>query len=330
MVGYIFHRILIMIPTLFLISVISFIVIELPPGDMASAYLSRLEDQRENLSEETMQQVDALRARFGLDQPAWRRYITWSTGFVRGDFGYSFVWKKPVRELLKGRIELTVMISLGTFILGTLITWPIGLGMAVRQYSWFDNLFSFMAFIMMAVPPFLIALVLMYLSFQWWDVTPGGLYSDKYMDAPWSMGKFLDLLAHLWMPLVILVLGSIGGGIRVIRANMLDEMRMPYVTTARAKGLPETRLILKYPLRMAANPFICSIGWMLPGLVGGEIIVSLVLGIPTTGPILLEGIMNQDMQVAGAIIMLLASLTVIVTLISDILLAMLDPRIRYA
>lgn len=158
---------------------------------------------------------------------------------------------------------------------------------------------------------------------------PGGLYSDKYIDAEWSTGKFLDLLAHLWMPLVILVLGSIGGGIRVIRANMLDEMRMPYVTTAHAKGLSELRLILKYPLRMAANPFVCSIGWMLPGLVGGEIIVSLVLGIPTTRPILLEGIMNQDMQVAGAIIMILAALTVIGTLISDILLGILDPRIRY-
>lgn len=330
MLGYIVKRIVIMIPTLFLISVISFIVIELPPGDMASAYLASIEDQREDLREETLQEVDALRARLGLDQPAYKRYFLWAGRFFfKSDFGYSYVWKKPVRELLEGRIELTVLISLCTFVIGTLITWPIGLGMSVRQYSWFDNTFSFIAFIMMAVPPFLIALVLMYFSYQWWDIMPGGLYSDKYLDAEWSTGKFLDLLAHLWMPLVILVLGSIGGGIRVIRANMLDEMRMPYVTTARAKGLSELRLILKYPLRMAANPFVCSIGWMLPGLVGGEIIVSLVLGIPTTGPILLEGIMNQDMQVAGAIIMILAALTVIGTLISDILLGILDPRIRY-
>lgn len=329
MLGYIFHRVLIMIPTLILISIISFIVIELPPGDMASAYLTRMEDQREELSEETAAQIDALRARFGLDQPAWKRYITWSSGFLTGDFGYSFVWRKPVRELIADRIGLTVLISLGTFIISTLITWPIGIGMSVRQYSWFDNLFSFTAFIMMAIPPFMIALVLMYLSFQWWDVAPGGLFSDHYIDAPWGVGKFMDLLKHLWMPLFILGLGSVGGGIRVIRANMLDEMRMPYVTTARAKGLSEMHLIVKYPLRMAANPFVCSIGWMLPGLVGGEIIVSLVLGIPTTGPILLEGIMNQDMHVAGAIIMILAALTVIGTLISDILLAVLDPRIRY-
>ena len=329
MTAYILHRLLLMIPTLLLISVISFIVIELPPGDMASAYLTRMEDQREEMSEETLLQIDALRARFGLDQPAWKRYVNWAGRFVKGDFGYSFVWRKPVRELISGRIGLTVLISLGTFLISTLITWPIGIGMSVRQYSLFDNLFSFVAFIMMAIPPFMIALVLMYLSFQWWDVAPGGLFSDHYLDAPWSPGRFVDLLKHLWMPLFILGLGSIGGGIRVIRANMLDEMRMPYVTTARAKGLSETRLILKYPLRMAANPFISSIGWMLPSLVGGEVIVSLVLGIPTTGPILLEGIMNQDMQVAGAIVMILAVLTVIGTLISDILLAMLDPRIRY-
>jgi peptide/nickel transport system permease protein len=329
MAGYILHRILVMIPTLFLISVISFVVIELPPGDMASAYLTRMEDARENLSEDTLRQIDALRARFGLDQPAWKRYINWSGRFITGDFGYSFVWRKPVRELISGRIGLTVMISLGTFIISSLITWPIGIGMSVRQYSSFDNIFSFVAFIMMAIPPFMFALVLMYLSFQWFGVAPGGLYSDEFVGASWSMAKFLDLLAHLWMPLLILGLGSIGGGVRVIRANMLDEMRMPYVTTARAKGLSETHLILKYPLRMAANPFVSSIGWMLPGLVGGEVIVSLVLGIPTTGPILLEGIMNQDMQVAGAIIMILAALTVIGTLISDILLAMLDPRIRY-
>ena len=329
MLAYILNRILIMIPTLFLISVISFIVIDLPPGDMASAYLSRMEDQRDELSEETMRQVDALRARFGLDEPGWKRYISWAGRFVKGDFGYSFVWRKPVRELISGRIGLTVLISLGTFIISTLITWPVGIGMAVRQYSLFDNFFSFIAFVMMAIPPFMFALVLMYFSFQWFGVAPGGLYSDEYLNAAWSIGKFADLLKHLWMPLLILGLGSIGGGVRVIRANMLDEMRMPYVTTARAKGLSETNLILKYPLRMAANPFVCSIGWMLPGLVAGEVIVSLVLGIPTTGPILLEGIMNQDMQVAGAIIMILATLTVIGTLISDILLAMLDPRIRY-
>lgn len=255
---------------------------------------------------------------------AWRDYE------VTADFRvWTFYMRKGMRWS-DGELYTTedILFWLESVALNKELT-PIGLGMSVRQYSWFDNTFSLIAFIMMAVPPFLIALVLMYFSYQWWDIMPGGLYSDKYLDAEWSTGKFLDLLAHLWMPLVILVLGSIGGGIRVIRANMLDEMRMPYVTTARAKGLSELRLILKDPLRMAANPFVCSIGWMLPGLVGGEIIVSLVLGIPTTGPILLEGIMNQDMQVAGAIIMILAALTVIGTLISDILLGMLDPRIRY-
>ena len=331
MLSYILRRILIMIPTLMLISVISFVVIELPPGDMADAYIARMMQQQEEqqLTEETSQQIENLRKRWGLDKPAYERYCVWVWNFVRGNFGHSFVWKQPVRSLIADRLPYTILISFGAMILSNLITWPIGLGMSIRQYSWFDNLFSFLAFIMMAVPPFMIALVMMYLSFRFFDIMPGGLFSPEYLDADWSFGRVVDLLQHLWMPLFILGLGGIGGGVRVIRANMLDQMRMPYVVTARAKGVRELKLLIKYPLRMAGNPFISSIGWMLPGLVGGEIIVSLVLGVPTMGPILLEGIMNQDMHVAGAIIMLLATLTVIGTLISDILLAMLDPRIRY-
>lgn len=317
-----------MIPTLFLISVISFILIELPPGDMASAYLARMERSRDQFSDETMRQVEAFRAQFGLDRPMHQRYLLWAGNFVTGNFGYSFVWHAPVRQLIGDRIGLTVLISLASLILSNLLIWPIAIRAAVHQYGWFDNTFSLLAFFAMAIPSFMMALVLMYLAYEYFDASPGGLFSPQYVSAPWSIARAGDLLAHLWIPIVILALGSIGGGVRSIRANLLDQLRMPYVTAARAKGVPERRLILKYPLRMAANPFVCSIGWLLPSLIGGEVIVSTVLGIPTTGPILLEGIMNQDMYVAGAIVMLLSALTVVGTLISDLLLALLDPRIR--
>jgi peptide/nickel transport system permease protein len=224
---------------------------------------------------------------------------------------------------------MTMLISVASLLVSNLLIWPIGIRAAVHQYGWFDNAFSALSFFAMAIPSFMVALILMYIAYEFFDSSPGGLFSPEFANAAWSFAKLKDLLAHLWIPIVILGLGSVGGGVRSVRANLLDQLRMPYVLTARAKGVPERRLILKYPLRMAANPFICSIGWLLPGLVGGEVIVSTVLGIPTTGPILLEGIMNQDMYVAGAIVMLLSVLTVVGTLISDILLALLDPRIRY-
>ena len=329
MTAYIGRRILVMIPTLILISIVSFIVIELPPGDTASAYVGQLEDMRDRVgSKEAEEMVANIRQQLGLDDPAPVRYLRWGAGWLRGDWGWSFRWKQPVRQVIGDRLALTVMIGLITLLVGTAISWPAGVGAAIRQYSLFDNVFSFIAFCMMAIPNFLFALLLMYAFFKLVKYVPGGVFSTEYAQAPWSVAKFIDFLKHIWMPIVILGFESIGGGVRTIRANVLDQLRMPFVTTARAKGVPETRLIVKYAIRAAANPWVSGIGWLLPGLVGGEVLVALVLGLPTIGPLLFAGLINQDMQVSGAIIMLMAGLTVIGTLISDLALAVLDPRIR--
>ncbi len=328
MITYIVRRVFIMIPTVVLISVVSFLVIDLPPGDLASNYAARLLASQEIFADEAEDLIAELRARYGLGDPFFVRYFKWASRFARGDWGFSFLWNKPVRLLIQDRILITVSIALLTLMLSSLITWPAGVGAALRQYSLFDNIFSFTAFFMMAIPNFLFALILMYLAFEWFDYQPGGLFSPDMVDAPWSVAKFLDFLAHIWMPLVVLGFEAVGGGLRTIRANVLDQLRMPYVTTARAKGVPEMRLLVKYPIRMAANPWVSTVGWILPGLVAGEVLVSIVIGLPTIGPLMLEGLVNQDMQLAGGILMLLASLTVIGTLISDLLLAVLDPRIR--
>ena len=331
MIAYVGRRILVMIPTLIAISIISFIVIELPPGDMADAYVGQLEDMRDRVgSKEAEEMVANVRAQLGLDDPAPVRYLRWALGWLQGDWGWSFHWRQPVRQVIGDRIALTVMIGLITLLIGTAISWPAGVGAAIRQYSLFDNVFSFIAFVMMAIPNFLFALLLMYAVFKLFKHVPGDVFSTEYAQAPWSVAKFIDFLKHIWMPIVILGFESIGGGVRTIRANVLDQLRMPFVTTARAKGVPETRLIVKYAIRAAANPWVSGIGWLLPGLVGGEVVVALVLGLPTIGPLLFAGLLNQDMRVAGAIIMLLAGLTVIGTLISDLALALLDPRIRLA
>lgn len=328
MISYIVRRLFIMIPTVFLISVVSFLVIDLPPGDLATSFAARLLASQEIFQDEAADLITELRARYGLDDPFHVRYFKWASRFARGDWGFSFFWNKPVRLLIQDRIVLTASIAFLTLLLSNVIVWPAGVGAALRQYSLFDNIFSFTAFFMMAVPNFLFALILMYLAYEWFDYQPGGLFSPDMVEAPWSLAKFLDFLAHVWMPLVVLGFEAVGSGLRTIRANVLDQLRMPFVTTARAKGVPETRLLIKYPIRMAANPWISTVGWILPGLVAGEVLVSIVIGLPTIGPLMLEGLRNQDMQLAGGILMLLAILTVIGTLISDLLLAVLDPRIR--
>ena len=330
MLGYVIRRVAVTIPTLILISFLAFLVVELPEGDMASAYVSRLERMGEEFRGDATEMLEALRRRFGYGQPFHVRYLKWARDFLRGSWGHSFYWDLPVRTVVQGRILLTVMVTLMVVLIGTAVSWPAGVGAAIRQYALFDNVFSFTAFVMMAVPNFLFALVLMVLSYELIDFVPGGLFSPDMIDEPWGWAKFLDFLKHIWMPLVILGFESIGGGLRSIRANVLDQLRQPFVTTARAKGVPETWLLIKYPIRMAANPWVSSIGWLLPALVSGEVLVAVVLGLPTIGPLLLEGVLNQDTQVAGAIVMLLSTLTVIGTLISDLLLGVLDPRIRVA
>ena len=330
MVGYIIRRVAVMFPTLILISFISFLVVELPEGDMASAYVSRLERMGEEFRGDATEMLERMRLRFGYGEPFHVRYLKWARDFLRGSWGHSFFWNLPVRTVIQDRILLTFMLTLMVVLIGTAVSWPAGVGAAIRQYALFDNVFSFTAFVMMAVPNFLFALVLMYLSYELLNLVPGGLFSPNMIDEPWGWPKFLDFLKHIWMPLVILGFESIGGGVRSIRANVLDQLRQPFVTTARAKGVRETRLLIKYPIRMAANPWVSSIGWLLPALISGEVLVATVLGLPTIGPLMLEGVLNQDTQVAGAIIMLTSTLTVIGTLISDLLLGVLDPRIRVA
>jgi peptide/nickel transport system permease protein len=315
-----------MIPTLFLVSVVSFIIIQLPPGDFATSYISALSASGATVQQE---ELDALRATYGLDQPPLVQYGRWIQGILtRGDFGISFSYKLPVSAIVWDRIWLTAGISLLAVLVTWLIAFPIGIYSAVRQYSPGDYFFTFIGFIGVSVPSFLVALIAMYIAFRYFNTTITGLFSSQFVNAPWSWDKLWDLFGHLWIPILILALEGTAGLIRIMRANLLDELRKPYVVTARAKGVPEWRLLIKYPVRVALNPFVSTLGWLLPSLVSGSIIISVVMSLPTTGPLLLSSLLSQDMYLAGAIIMLLSVLTIIGTLISDLLLAWLDPRIR--
>lgn len=326
MFAYIIRRILIMIPTLIAISIISFTIIQLPPGDFLTTYVSQLSASGETVDHA---ELESLKKRFGLDEPIYMQYFKWAWNFLHGDFGHSFEWNKPVSELIGERLQLTVIISVCTLLFTWAVAVPIGVYSAVRQYSWLDYLLTVFGFIGLATPNFLLALILLWVSYAYLGLSIGGLFSPEYADAPWSFAKVLDLFKHLWIPVVIVGLGHTAKFIRIIRGNLLDELRKPYVVTARAKGLSETRLILKYPVRVAINPLVSTIGWTLPELISGIAITAVVLNLPTTGPLLLSALMSQDMQLAGTFIMFLSSLTVVGTLLSDILLAWVDPRIRF-
>lgn len=323
---YLLRRLLGMIPTLAIISVISFILIQLPPGDILTATLRDLEQQGQEVSEE---RIAALRSMYHLDDPLPVQYVRWATGLLRGDLGYSMRYQQPVSRLIWERVALTVVIALASVLFTWVIAVPLGILSAVRQYSVTDYALTVLALLGMATPSFMLALVMMYLGYEWFGISVGGLFSPAFVDAPWSLARIADLLQHVWVPMVILGFSGAAGMVRVLRANLLDELRKPYVVTARAKGVRPVRLILKYPVRLAINPFISTIGWMLPALFSGSAIISVVLDLPTTGPLLLEALMNQDMYLAGSFIMILSTLTVIGTLISDLLLAAVDPRIRY-
>ncbi len=326
MFAYIIRRILIMIPTLIAISMISFIIIQLPPGDFLTTYVSQLSASGETVDQA---ELESLKKRFGLDEPIYMQYLQWVWNFIHGDFGHSFEWNKPVSELIGERLQLTIIISVCTLLFTWAVAVPIGVYSAVRQYSWLDYVLTVFGFIGLATPNFLLALILLWVSYAYLGLSIGGLFSPDYADAPWSFAKVLDLFKHLWIPVVIVGLGHTAKFIRIIRGNLLDELRKPYVVTARAKGLSETRLILKYPVRVAINPLVSTIGWTLPELISGIAITAVVLNLPTTGPLLLSALMSQDMQLAGTFIMLLSCLTVVGTLLSDILLAWVDPRIRF-
>ncbi len=320
------RRVLWMIPTLLVVSFLSFSIIQLPPGDYLTSYIAALEATGETVNEE---QVAALRARYHLDAPFHEQYFQWLGGLFHGDLGMSFEWNKPVTGLIGERIFLTVIISIMTLAFTWALAIPIGIVSAVRQYSIWDYMFTFLGFIGLATPGFLLALILMFVGYRVFGVSTGGLFSPAYQSAPWSLGKVCDLLAHLWIPVIVIGLSGTAGLIRVMRGNLLDELRKLYVVTARAKGVSPIKLILKYPVRVAVNPIISTVGWLLPSIVSGSVIVAVVLGLPTTGPLLLRALMNQDMYLAGSMVMILSTLTVVGTLISDILLLWLDPRIRY-
>lgn len=314
-----------MIPTLLVISFIIFVIIQLPPGDYLETYIAELESQGESVDPD---KIAFLRKEYGLDQPFVIQYFTWISGFVQGNYGYSFEFELPVRDVVGDRIWLTVLVSFVTVLFTWTIAFPIGIYSATHQYSWGDYGLSLLGFIGLATPNFLLALIMLYLANIWFGTSIGGLMDPKYLDQPWSWGKFKSVLEHLWIPVVVIGTSGTAGMIRRIRANLLDELEKQYVLTGKAKGLPPGKLLRKYPLRMSLNFFIADIGSLLPSIISGAEVVAIVLSLPTTGPMLLTSLQSQDMYLAGTFLMFLAILTVIGMLISDLLLAWLDPRIR--
>jgi peptide/nickel transport system permease protein len=325
MLGYIVQRLLIMVPTLIAISIIIFVIIQLPPGDYFSTYIAELQSQGEAVD---LQKIAFLKAQYGFDKPVWEQYIYWVGGLLQGDLGYSFAYNLPVREVVGDRLFLTFVVSFATIVFTYIVAFPIGIYSATHQYSWSDHTLTFIGFLGLATPNFLLALVLLYLANVYFGLSIGGLMDERYLNAPWSMAKMLSVLSHLWIPVIVIGLSGTAGMIRRLRANLLDELQKQYVTTARAKGLSPFRTLMKYPLRMALNPFISDIGSLLPHIISGAAVVSVVLNLPTTGPMLLDALRGQDMYLAGSFLMFLATLTVIGMFVSDLALAALDPRIR--
>src|SRR3989442_1078142 len=321
MLAYIGRRVVLAVFTVWAISVLSFAIIQLPPGDYVTSYIAQMASTGSVVSEEEAQ---ALRIQYGLGQPIYVQYAKWMQQVVVGNFGMSMEWKRPVTEVIASRLWMTVVISVAALILTWVLALPIGIYSAVRQYSFGDYVATFIGFIGLAVPNFLLALVLLYFGFVFFNAHIGGLFSVELQDADWSAAKVWDLLKPLPIPALILGLAGTAQQIRIMRANLLDELRKPYVVTARSKGLPESRVIVRYPVRVALNPFASTIGYTLPYIVSGSIIVSLVLGLPTVGPLLLKPLIAQHMFLAGTIVLLLGVMTVIGTLISDILLAWID------
>ena len=320
------RRILLGIVTVWAVSVVSFLIIIMPPGDFVTARVAALQASGDPVQEE---EVAHIRRDYGLDQPIFVQYYKWASKVLRGNLGVSMQWERPVMEVVGDRLWLTAAVALAAVLFTWLLAIPIGIYSAVKQYSVADYTFTFVGFIGLAVPNFLLALVLLYVGFAWFDASIGGLFSDEYIDAPYSVGKVWDLMKHLVLPGLILAMAGTAELIRIMRANLLDELRKPYVVTARAKGLSEWRLVFKYPVRVALNPLISTVGYLLPYIISGSIIVSIVLGLPTVGPLLYASLIAQDMFLAGAIILFIGIMTVVGTLISDLLLAWVDPRIRF-
>ncbi|NLA57667.1 MAG: ABC transporter permease [Firmicutes bacterium] len=324
--SYLVRRVLYTIPTVFFISIIVFIIIQLPPGSWVDNYVAQLAREGQAVSE---QYLEALKARYGLDQPLHVRYWRWVRGWIRLDFGRSFMWNQPVLDLVWERFAATVIISLASMFFIYAVSIPIAVYGATHQYSLGDNIATFFGFAGLAVPNFMLALILMYIFYTRFGIVPGGLVSPAYQNQPWSFAKFVDVLNHLWVPMIVIGMGGTASTIRVLRATVLDELGKDYVDVARAKGLPEKVVIYKHVLRVAINPLISRIVWELPQVISGSTIVAQVLSLPILGALLLSSLQSQDMYLAGTIILFQSVLVVIGGLISDILLALADPRIRY-
>jgi peptide/nickel transport system permease protein len=327
MLGYIGRRILQIIPLLIALSILIFIIIQLPPGDYMTMYVQQLKLAGNDVTEAEIQRLNNL---YHLDRPLYDQFFLWMKGIItQGNFGWSMQWNRPVMEVLGERIGLTIIVSILTLIFTWAVAIPIGIYTATHQYSIGDYFFTFLGFIGISVPGFLIVLVIVYTVFTQTGVAITGLFSAEYLNAPWSLARVADMLKHVWLPMVVIGLSGTAGLIRTMRGMLLDELQKQYVITARAKGVAERTLLFKYPVRIATNPMISTIGWLLPAIISGESLVSIVLNMPTTGPLLVKGLLAQDMYLAGSFLLITATLTVIGTLLSDICLAALDPRIRY-
>ncbi len=325
MLGYVARRLLIMVPTLLAVSAISFVIIQLPPGDYLTTQINEMRTRGESID---TGHIQFLRETYGLDKPLWQQYFVWIGGILRGDFGWSFEYELPVQDVVGDRVFLTIVVTAATTVFIWLVAFPIGIYSATHQYSVGDYALTFLGFIGLATPNFLLALVLLYFANVQFGTSIGGLMDPEFIDAPLSWAKMQSVLEHLWIPVIVIGTSGTASMIRRLRANLLDELQKQYFVTALAKGLPPRRALLKYPLRMALNPFIADIGSILPELLSGATIVSVVLSLQTTGPILLSALQSQDMYLAGSFVLLLAVMTVIGVLVSDLALAVLDPRIR--
>ena len=325
MLGYLVRRILIMIPTLIAISIVIFTIIHLPPGDYFTTYIAELQSQGEHAN---MAKIAFLKAEYGFDLPLWKQYLYWAGGLLHGDMGYSFAYDLPVTKVVGDRLFLTFLVSVVTIVFTYIVAFPIGVYSATHQYSAGDYTLTFLGFLGLATPSFLLALLLVYAAHVYFGISVGGLMDPHYIDKPWSWGKIGSVAAHIWVPVVVIGTAGTAAMIRRLRANLLDELQKQYFVTARAKGLHPVKALFKYPLRMALNPFISDIGSLLPQVISGAAIVSVVMSLPTTGPMLLDALRSQDMYLAGSFLMFMAFMTVVGVFLSDLALAALDPRIR--
>jgi len=326
MAFYIIRRILFAIITLFLVSVIAFIIIQLPPGDATAIRLYVLKTAGVQVSPE---QIDQLRKDFGLDKPLYQQYFIWMGKMFQGDFGESFYYNADVSKILKERIPYSLMLAFFSIVFVYVISTIAGIISALKQHTVLDYSIGLVSFFGLSIPDFLFALVLMYIFFRFFGISMGGFYSREFRNAAWSLARFWDLIKHIWAPIIVIGAASTAFTIRVLRASMLDELRKPYVQVARSKGIPEVKIIFKYPTRVALNPIISTVGYIIPTVISGEMIIAYVMGLPTLGPALLNGALSQDMYLVGAIVMILSAFTIFGTLVSDLLLIFTDPRIKY-